>query len=457
MGEKSKKRRVDGGKLRKHRENAALSIEQLAAETEIRAAAEGQKGISAKTIWRIEDGSGAQPYTISRLADALGVEPKDLLESEEGTTHDSAVQNSRHLDNVLNVATESSRKTTLLDVDTQVHFADLIAYHCSVFAGRSSELARIGECIAMKKGGYIFIEGPSGFGKTALLSSLTQSLPNAAYHFISQALSGSSGIFDPNKEDCFLAGLCRQLQKQAQKKGQISVNDLRGTYLSLLSEANETGKTTIVIVDAVDEVDPNRNFLRGLFPHRLPRNTFVIFSARMIGDQTYLPYLGLTSADIATTVTLDRFDIEGVRALLKKAGGKATLLADKRDFVDKLHSTTEGDPFYLRFMAEDIRDGTIGVGNIIDTPRGLNDYLDMQFELLSKSAASQQQRDILGYILHAKGPLNRSLLISLVPGLDPINFEIAIGGVRRFLIEHNGEFTFCHERFRQYFENKVSA
>ncbi len=265
MGKEIEKSRIDGRKLRKHRENAALSIEQLAAETEKRAAVEGQRGISAKTIWRIENGSGAQPYTIARLADALGIEPKDLLESEEGTTDSSVVQNFRHLSDVLNVVTEPLREITLLDVDTRVHFADLIAYHCSVFAGRSSELARIGECIAMKKGGYIFVEGPSGFGKTALLSNLTQSLPNAAYHFISQSLSGGSDIFDPNKEDCFLAGLCRQLQKKAQKSGQISVNDLRGTYLSLLSEASDTGETTIVIIDAVDEVDPNRNFLRGLF------------------------------------------------------------------------------------------------------------------------------------------------------------------------------------------------
>ena len=85
MGEEIKKSRIDGRKLRKYREDTALSIEQLAAETEKRAAAEGQQGISAKTIWRIENGSGAQPYTIARLADALGVEPKDLLRDDEST------------------------------------------------------------------------------------------------------------------------------------------------------------------------------------------------------------------------------------------------------------------------------------------------------------------------------------------------------------------------------------
>ena len=394
------------------------------------------------------DGSYLDPEDIAKYLQ------KAFERWEEGKEKKSL---SRQSPNFLDVATEASQKAALLDIDTKVHFADLIAYHCSVFAGRSSELAQFDECIGTKNGGYIFVEGPSGFGKTALLAKLTQSIPIAAYHFISQSLSGSSDLFDPTKEDCFLAGLCRQLQEKAKKTGQINVNDLRGTYLSLLAKASDTGEPTIVIIDAVDEVDPNRNFLRGLFPRRLPKGAFVIFSARTIGDQTYLPYLGLTSADIASTVALDSFDIKGVCALLEKAGRKARSLADKREFVEELHGITEGDPFYLRFVVEDIRDGVIGPGNIADTPRGLNDYLDMQFEQLSKSATSQQQRDILGFILHAKGPLKRSALISLVHGLDSINFDTVIQGVRRFLLERNGEFTFCHERFRQYFESKVSA
>ncbi len=453
MGKKRKKSKIDGAKLQVYRLEKGLSQLELEYLTEDLGAK-----VTERTIGRIENEvTSPNISTVRILAQALDIEPKDLLKDRIINGVDAKGNEINQAHKVLNVGTEQSRKAALLDIDTKVHFADMIAYHCSVFASRSSELAQIGECIAMKNGGYIFVEGPSGFGKTALLAHLTQSLQKAAYHFISQALSGSSDIFDPNKEDCFLAGLCRQLQEKAKKSGQINVNDLRGTYLSLLSDASDTSKTTIVIIDAVDEVDPNRNFLRGLFPHRLPKNTFVIFSARVIGDQTYLPYLGLTNADITAKVTLDRFDLEGIRALLKKAGGKAKSLAGKQEFVQVLYDITEGDPFYLRFVVEDIRDSVITTDNITDTPRGLNDYLDMQFGLLSKRAASQQQRDILGYILHAKGPLSRSLLFSLVHGLDPINFDIVIRGVRRFLIEHNGEFTFCHERFRQYFEDKVSV
>ena len=53
--------------LRKHR---VLSMREL----------EERSGVSYNTIWRIEDGrQGAQPRTIRKLAEALGVEPHELI------------------------------------------------------------------------------------------------------------------------------------------------------------------------------------------------------------------------------------------------------------------------------------------------------------------------------------------------------------------------------------------
>ena len=53
--------------LRKHR---VLSMREL----------EERSGVSYNTIWRIEAGrQGAQPRTIRKLAEALGLEPHELL------------------------------------------------------------------------------------------------------------------------------------------------------------------------------------------------------------------------------------------------------------------------------------------------------------------------------------------------------------------------------------------
>lgn len=63
--------KVDGVKIREIRANRVLSMRDL----------EERSGVSYNTIWRLETGkTEAHPRTIRRLADALEVEPSDLLE-----------------------------------------------------------------------------------------------------------------------------------------------------------------------------------------------------------------------------------------------------------------------------------------------------------------------------------------------------------------------------------------
>lgn len=63
---------VNGMKLRRIREEHALSMRDL----------EARSGVARNTIQRIETGkSGAWPRTVRRLAEALEVEPRELLKS----------------------------------------------------------------------------------------------------------------------------------------------------------------------------------------------------------------------------------------------------------------------------------------------------------------------------------------------------------------------------------------
>ena len=53
-----------------------LKREQVASLREL----EERSGVSYNTIWRIEDGrQGAHPRTVRKLADALGVQPSELI------------------------------------------------------------------------------------------------------------------------------------------------------------------------------------------------------------------------------------------------------------------------------------------------------------------------------------------------------------------------------------------
>jgi transcriptional regulator with XRE-family HTH domain len=61
---------VDVDRLKELRQERVLSLREL----------EERSGVSYNTIWRIEDGrQGAHPRTIRKLAEALGVEPSELV------------------------------------------------------------------------------------------------------------------------------------------------------------------------------------------------------------------------------------------------------------------------------------------------------------------------------------------------------------------------------------------
>ena len=61
---------VNVERLKELRRKKVLSLREL----------EEKSGVSYNTIWRIEDGrQGAHPKTIRKLAEALGVDPNELI------------------------------------------------------------------------------------------------------------------------------------------------------------------------------------------------------------------------------------------------------------------------------------------------------------------------------------------------------------------------------------------
>jgi transcriptional regulator with XRE-family HTH domain len=62
---------VNVERLKELRRERVLSLRELEEE---------RSGVSYNTIWRIEDGrQGAHPRTIRKLAEALGVQPSELI------------------------------------------------------------------------------------------------------------------------------------------------------------------------------------------------------------------------------------------------------------------------------------------------------------------------------------------------------------------------------------------
>lgn len=328
-------------------------------------------------------------------------------------------------------------------------FSDLINYHTALFAGREEETSRIQNFVTNREAGYVFVEALSGYGKTSLLANLVKQNREFRYHFISQVNSRPGAGFDSTRRTDILDSLCEQLNP-----GHLRGSDTRSLeeeFVSLMGRPYAA--KTVIVLDGIDELGP-RDKLVGLMQKRLPTGLVIILSARVKGDGSYLPDVGLSASDIGLRLRLPGLDTPAIVSLLEKVGGAATPLARNPHFVECLNAVSDGDPFYLRFLVEDIANATLTAENIGQVPSGLESYLDLQFKMLTRSVHRPEHVRVFSLLLEADA-LSRTDLIWLVPGLDSFNFDDVIGEIHRFLLVYEGHYRFCHDRFRAYFRVKT--
>ncbi|MER7693209.1 helix-turn-helix domain-containing protein [Streptomyces sp. NPDC097610] len=376
--------------------------------------------------------------TVIALANALKMDPDPLLQ-------------------LWDQAMEASHQGMSRESPTRDFFHDLIEKHTQLFAGRQTESARIKEFIRDRASGYVFVEALSGYGKTSLLADLVRQNPEFRYHFISQAYRRRGGGFDPTSPEDLLECLCEQLDPAHVRGGELK--SLERQFRSLMTRPPK--KPTVVVLDAVDELDPPDQ-LRTLLPRQLPHGLVLVLSGRAQGDRSCLSDIALSPADVGLHLLLEGLDEAALVELLRMAGGAARALAQDADFVAEIHRVSAGDPFYVRFLVEDAAVGLLTRDNVDRTPTGLEGYLDQQLEQLNRSAHRTEHVEILGFLLEA-GTLSAFDLYNLVPGLTWLNFDTILREIHRFLLVHrraapgvearrgSEEYSFCHDRFRQYF------
>lgn len=333
-----------------------------------------------------------------------------------------------------------------LQVDLRRHFDGLLRDY-ALFGGRADEIAVVSAFLADPQGGYLFLTGPSGYGKTALLVQIARQ-GEAAYHFLNRTYGTAN-------EDLLLRNICQQLAVRHGLGGRLPAPaaELRALYPDLLRLPPGDGRSVVVLIDGLDEA---ANWEPGplLFPPDLPDGVKVIFSARQVAERDWPNHLRLP-AERVQRLTLGALTADDVRSLLRAAGGTATPLADDPGWIAQALRVSAGDPFYVKLLVEDIRDGRMRPEQIGGRPAGLDAYLKGWWEQVAVAVRAQDVRDLLGSLAVARGLLGRNDLVAMFPELSWA-LDGVLTEVRRFVIggEQQG-YALCHPRFADYVRWRV--
>ena len=323
-------------------------------------------------------------------------------------------------------------------------FNNLIEDRLKYASGRKKEMQSLLDFIDSEKSGIVLIEGYSGYGKTTFLSQLKKNMeddkkPLIWHYFSKQYYSDSTADqirFDNN--------ISEQLIYLLNKKS----NDIKNTASFVISSLKKSPiKNLVILIDAIDETDPS--FLQTRLPSQLLNGLKIIITCRTTNDDSIIKMAKIQRGNLALGLTLQPLDIEDIKELMLKMDIPTI-------HAKEIIEISKGDPFYVRFLLQDLSSGIIKIENLKSYPLSLDEYFEEQFRQLSMSMNVERASKIATQIVMSEIPVPKKELISMINGLNGWNFENTFNPIRRFFLNTEKGYIVCHNRFKDFFMKKLN-
>ena len=343
---------------------------------------------------------------------------------------------------------EDATQSTVLD------FSHICKFHHANFVGREDVQQKWQHFVETASGEYGIITGEAGIGKTAFFAYLYQQNRNNNYvwHFCATTENRN------NSQVFFRSLLAQTYEKFPQYRQEIpfSVKKLQFQWqqtLNKISASLTDAQKFVFVVDALDEalLVNNNESIPYLLPENLPANIVGIVSVR----QDLLNDIPLSNwkntAHIATLQKLTQDDI--FELLSEKLGvNKNKISAHILDVI--WANSGEGDPFYLRFMADAIRSGSISLSNVSLMPQSLEGFFEDAWFSLPTEEDFLAYR-ILGFLAVMQTSGSDSLFADLLGKSEDVVANIRLK-FSKLLVMSKDSYTIFHQRFRQYILQKFA-
>ncbi|PTQ96496.1 trypsin-like peptidase [Paraburkholderia sp. GV068] len=317
--------------------------------------------------------------------------------------------------------------------------------------------------ISTKRGGYVFIEGSHGVGKSTYCQQFNPELPEldklGVYQF-TERVRGSTPAHQAQPEvffDWANSLLSERATGKPARLMELSYSQLiQSTNEVLQSLANrcaKVGKVGVLFIDGINEAaaageETLKRFIN-LLPQEVPEGLVVAITG--VGLDSIASSLGtlLQSAERLTLPTLDR-DIQYGVCL---------------GFLDKEKSTTEivgtlcdramGHPLYLRYLADLVNSGATQ-GDIAELPVFSGSIQDYYETIWAKLVQNADVVNLLGILARLRWGIPTSNLTSMLTAAESGALPSTLLRVRHLLA--NPENTeIYHPSFSEFVVHKTAS
>ena len=351
--------------------------------------------------------------------------------------------------------------------DWRGKFRSLIDIKTEGFVGRKYVFDKIEDFLSNKPNGYFTIEGDPGLGKSTILAEYVRRHECVA-HF-------NDRLGSPNRTSQFLESVCTQLiAKYRLPYSELPPdanqnNTFLGKLLLEISEQLKPGERLVIVVDALDEVDPDsqeksKNIL--YLPRYLPKNVYFVMSRRrgvdlLFGVETPKHLFDLMAEEYAD------LSLQDVRAYIRQHVNEHERLRQwiegngltVEDFITQLADKSENNFMYLRCVLVEIEDGIYQDASIESLPQGLEAYYEDHWQHMGMTIEPLPRPKIkIVYVLaELREPVSRQTIASFAREDVSIVQEV-LDGWRQFLHDEAADgqtrYSVYHSSFSDFLYRK---
>lgn len=338
-------------------------------------------------------------------------------------------------------------------IQESIHdISHIVDNHAKYFIGRDAELQVLVHFTQQRTPGYLVIEAPPGFGKTALLANLIHHVATNSdlagvqlfHHFVQQ-----TGRLNTAKE--FLQDINSQLLRHLGDSSGLHTevdslrNQLRELWKLVVDQATDDTPLLLLIDDLDQMADKDISIITEPLAYLAEYGHIIctIQSYNKLKSEVGRDHPLRSKPRKISLERLDASDLEGMQSYLDLPEHRLITLCDD------LHQLTQGDPIYIRHIHEKF--AKRARFTIADVKResfpDVREYYQEQIEQLDELPNRELIWQILGILCAAKGGVTAEELTEV------LNSKTKQVAAARSTIKHllvgDERLTLLHELVRQ--------